>query len=86
MRATFRVDSIVRSSVTEYGRTAEGRTDHNNPIEVETQGIHLSFATGRNDEKGDAVNGSMTLGISNLEVAKMFELGKQYLVEITPAG
>lgn len=90
VRAKFKVDSIRR----ENQMRQVGKNDAGTPryAHVEVRTVVMSPVYGGGDPNHENVkfwdatpSGKLELGCANLAAAEMFELGKEYYLDFTPA-
>jgi hypothetical protein len=84
-RAKFVVQSITRSQAHIYG-------DDGKAVATELQTVQMNPVYGNQDPEHEntkfwksSPSGSLSLGCINLAAAAIFELGKEYYVDFTPA-
>ena len=93
VRAKFKVDSIERSGYTNgYQDGPDGKPDYSKPIKTELHTVKLSPVYGNGDPNHEntkfwkaSPSGELRLGTVNPDAAKVFELGKEFYVDFTPA-
>lgn len=93
VRAKFKVESIERTGyINGYQKDASGKDDYSKPIKTELHTVKLSPVYGNGDPNHEntkfwkaSPSGSLSLGTINPEAAKVFELGKEFYVDFTPA-
>lgn len=84
-RAKFKCDSINRSG---YSKIVDGK-----PVKVEMRTVRLTPVYGNGDPNHEntrfweaSPSGQIELGCVNLAAAEMFDIGKEYYVDFSPAG
>jgi hypothetical protein len=94
VRAKFRVEAIEITHQSGYPeKTADGKVDYSKPVTREMRTIKASPVFGNGDPSHENTkfwqatpSGRVELGTVNAEAAAIFEVGKEYYVDFTPAG
>ena len=94
VRAKFKVDSKEYTQYTSgYALNAEGKEDYSKPNKVELCTVKMSPVYGNSDPNHEntkfwkaSPSGRLELGSVNKSATDVFELGKEYYVDFTPAN